>query len=63
VTWPAVEEVKRQKPHPVASPARYQLARAVLEAAAQQRILEKAYWTETSGSATFEQARAAVYTP
>lgn len=32
-------------------------------AAAQQHILEKAYWTDTSGSATFEQARAAVYTP
>ncbi|MEI7786615.1 MAG: 7TM-DISM domain-containing protein, partial [Betaproteobacteria bacterium] len=32
-------------------------------AAGQQHILEKAYWTDTSGSATFEQARAAVYTP
>lgn len=31
--------------------------------AAQDRILEKAYWTDTSGSATFEQARAASYTP
>ena len=32
-------------------------------AAAQERVLEKAYWTDTSGVASFEQARAASYTP
>lgn len=30
---------------------------------AQERILEKAYWTDTTGSAAFEQARGAPYTP
>jgi signal transduction histidine kinase len=30
---------------------------------AQDHILEKAYWTDTTGTATFEQARAASYTP
>lgn len=30
---------------------------------AQDHILEKAYWTDTSGTASFEQARAATYTP
>jgi hypothetical protein len=32
-------------------------------ATAQQRALEKAYWTDPSGSASFEQARASVHTP
>lgn len=30
---------------------------------AQDRILETAYWTDSTGTATFEQARAASYTP
>ncbi len=30
---------------------------------AQDRILEKAYWSDTSGTASFEQAREAHYTP
>ena len=30
---------------------------------AQDHIIEKAYWTDTTGVATFEQARAATYTP
>ncbi|WP_416548301.1 7TM-DISM domain-containing protein [Limnohabitans sp. DCL3] len=30
---------------------------------AQDRILEKTYWTDTTGSASFEQARSAPYTP
>lgn len=30
---------------------------------AQDHILDKAYWTDTTGTATFEQARAAGYTP
>ena len=30
---------------------------------AQDRILEKAYWSDTSGTASFEQAREASYTP
>ncbi len=30
---------------------------------AQDHILEKAYWTDTTGAATFDQARAADYTP
>ena len=30
---------------------------------AQDQVLEKAYWTDTSGSASFDQAQAASYTP
>ena len=30
---------------------------------AQDHILEKSFWTDTTGSATFEQASAAPYTP
>jgi signal transduction histidine kinase len=32
-------------------------------ALAQDRILEKSYWTDTTGTASFEQARMASYTP
>lgn len=32
-------------------------------ALAQDRVIEKAFWTDTSGEASFEQARAAHYTP
>ena len=32
-------------------------------AGAQDYILDKAYWTDTTGTASFEQARAARYTP